>query len=166
MIRRVASPRRTGATAVEFAFVVPVVIMIMMAIFEYGRFMFVYTTATNAARDGARFAAVHTSDKTTAEVIAEINNRMGPASNQLRDPTPASDKRKVFWADPVKLTNPTPTVEPKTGFTLTDDWKKTPFGEKIACEINGTFHPVMATIFRAPTSFTLKVQSLVTCEAN
>ena len=166
LMNRAASPQRTGATAVEFAFVVPVVIMIMMAIFEYGRFMFVYTTSTNAARDGARYAAVHTSDKTTAEVIAQVNNRMGPATSQLRDPVGPAVPRSVFWADPVKLTNPTPTVEAKTGYTGTDDWKQTPFGEKIACEINGTFHPVMATIFRAPTSFTVKVQALVTCEAN
>jgi len=164
--RRILGPQRIGATAVEFAVVVPVVIALLMAIFEYGRFTFVYTTSTNAARDGARFAAVHTSDKTTAQVITEINNRMGPAKTQLKDPTPASDARKVFYVDPVKLSATTPTVVPMTGYTGANDWQKTPFGEKICCEINGTFHPVMAKIFQASTSIPVKVQSIVTCEAN
>lgn len=158
--------QRSGAAAVEFAVVVPVVIVILMAIFEYGRFMFTYTTATNAAREGARYAAVHTSDKTTAEVITQIDNRMGPAKSQLKDPVPASDKRKIFWADPGQFSAATPVITAKSGFTGPDDWKSTPFGDKIVCEINGTFHPVLASIFQASTSITVKVQGIVTCEAN
>lgn len=155
--------QRSGAAVVEFAVVVPVVLMLLMAIFEYGRFAFTLTTATSAVRDGARFAVVHTADRTTAQVQTEIDNRMGPAKNQISGYT-----TKVFWVDPAQLApaTGTPVIAAKTGFTGADDWKKTPFGDKLACEISGTFRPVLASILRAPTSFTLKVQEMVTSEAN
>jgi len=153
--------QRSGAAAVEFAVVVPVVIVLMMGIFEYGRFGFTMATATNAVRDGSRYAAVHTSDKTTAQVRTEIDNRMGPAKSQIR-----TYATQVFWVDPAQLTATTPVIAKKTGFGAADDWKKTPFGDKVCCEISGTFHPVLASILRAPTSFTLKVQGMTTCEAN
>ena len=35
-----------------------------------------------------------------------------------------------------------------------------PGGDKIVCEINGTFHPVLASIFQASTSITVKVQEV------
>src|SRR5881275_1242997 len=59
-----AEPRRSGATTVEFALVSVMLFMMLFGIFEYGRFLFVYHLTTNAARDAARFAVVHTNGGT------------------------------------------------------------------------------------------------------
>lgn len=46
--------KRTGAAAVEFAVVAPVMFMVVMGMFELGRAMSIQQVLTNAAREGAR----------------------------------------------------------------------------------------------------------------
>ncbi|WP_083807843.1 TadE family protein [Intrasporangium calvum] len=47
-----------GASAVEFALVLPLLFLILAGIVDFGRFMFTASTLTNAAREGARVAVV------------------------------------------------------------------------------------------------------------
>lgn len=47
-----------GQSLVEFALAFPVVILLFMAIFDFGRAIVAYNTVSNAARDGARVAIV------------------------------------------------------------------------------------------------------------
>ncbi len=51
--------RRAGQALVEFAVVIPVLVLIMVAIFDIGRAVFDYNTIANAARQGARVATVN-----------------------------------------------------------------------------------------------------------
>jgi hypothetical protein len=54
------SRNRTGGQAlVEFALVIPLFLLMLVAIFDLGRAVFAYNTLTNAAREGARFAIVN-----------------------------------------------------------------------------------------------------------
>jgi Flp pilus assembly protein TadG len=57
------SPRRRGTkrgqALVEFALVLPLFILLLVAIFDLGRAVFAYNTLTNAAREGARMAIVN-----------------------------------------------------------------------------------------------------------
>ena len=48
-----------GQALVEFALVFPIAILVLMAVFDVGRAVFVYNGLTNAAREGARLAAVN-----------------------------------------------------------------------------------------------------------
>src|SRR5437764_13514613 len=64
MLLQPRARRRAGATTVEFAFVAILLFLMLFGIFEYGRFLFVYHLTTNAARDAARFAVVHTNGGT------------------------------------------------------------------------------------------------------
>jgi len=52
--RKKASSR--GAVAVEFALVLPILLVMLLGIFDYGWYFFVDLTATNAVREGARAA--------------------------------------------------------------------------------------------------------------
>jgi Flp pilus assembly protein TadG len=59
---RVVGRRRRGAEGqgiVEFALVFPVIVLLVVAFIEMGRAVYSYTTITNAARQGARVAAVN-----------------------------------------------------------------------------------------------------------
>ena len=47
-----------GAALVELAIVLPLLLLIVFGIFEYGRAMYITNTLNNAAREGARRAAV------------------------------------------------------------------------------------------------------------
>ncbi len=53
------SRRSTGQGLVEFALVLPVFVLMLVALFDLGRAVFAYNTITNAAREGARLAIVN-----------------------------------------------------------------------------------------------------------
>ncbi len=50
---------RKGQALVEFALVFPVMMLILLALFDVGRLVFAYNDITNAARSGARVAIVN-----------------------------------------------------------------------------------------------------------
>ena len=50
-----------GAAAVEFALVVPVLLILVMGIIEFGRAYYVQTTISSAAREGVRTMALQNS---------------------------------------------------------------------------------------------------------
>src|SRR5687768_11098849 len=58
LIRRKTRARR-GATLVEVALTLGLFCLFMFGVFEYGRYLLVLQIATNAARDGARYASVN-----------------------------------------------------------------------------------------------------------
>ncbi|MHA7177553.1 TadE/TadG family type IV pilus assembly protein [Arthrobacter sp. Sr24] len=51
-----------GAAAVEFALVLPVLLGVLLGIMEFGFLFNQQISASNAAREGARYAAVHYQD--------------------------------------------------------------------------------------------------------
>ncbi|MGP0221886.1 MULTISPECIES: TadE/TadG family type IV pilus assembly protein [unclassified Paenarthrobacter] len=53
-----------GAVAVEMAILLPVLLLILVGIVEFGRALNVQVSLTQAAREGARHAAVHYQDGT------------------------------------------------------------------------------------------------------
>jgi len=57
----VIRPRRrdNGQSLVEFALVFPIIVLLILAFAEIGRAVFAYNTIANAARQGARVAAVN-----------------------------------------------------------------------------------------------------------
>lgn len=59
-----------GQAFVEFAFILPILLLLVFGIAEFGRFLFLKNTATNGARQGARVAAVTPLDWTTARKAA------------------------------------------------------------------------------------------------
>src|SRR6476469_138889 len=60
--------RSRGQALVEFALVFPILMVMLIAIFDLGRAVFAYNDITNAAREGARLAIV---DQTVASIKNE-----------------------------------------------------------------------------------------------
>jgi len=52
----------SGQDLVEFALVVPFLLLLIMGIFDLGRVTFFYSTLTNISREGARYGVVHPCD--------------------------------------------------------------------------------------------------------
>ena len=50
--------RSRGQSLVEFGLVLPVLLLLFMAIFDFGRLIYAYNTVSNAARAGAREAVI------------------------------------------------------------------------------------------------------------
>lgn len=70
MLRTRCPRRRRGTAAVEFAFLSPVLLTLLLGIWEVGRMTHVQQLLTNAAREGGRQAAAGT--KTIAEVQQSV----------------------------------------------------------------------------------------------
>jgi len=61
--------------------IVPVVLLIMVGIFEVGRAYQTWQVLTNAAREGARVAVLPGSNKTTVEAVVQQYMRDGQLGN-------------------------------------------------------------------------------------
>jgi Flp pilus assembly protein TadG len=126
MMRRNPRPDlRRGHTVVESALVLSIFLMFLVAIFEYCRFVYVDQMITNAAREGARYAVVNTTDTNlVADTTTQVSQRMGGADNQL-NPYSVS----VFLSD-------------ASGNNLGSPVNAA-FGQYIAVKITGTYNPVV-----------------------
>lgn len=65
--------RTRGQALTEFAIVFPVFILILVAILDAGRAVFVYNGLTNAAREGARLAIVNQDKPSVAQRVREMS---------------------------------------------------------------------------------------------
>ena len=53
-----ARRRERGQELVEFALILPLLLLLMVGIFEFGYVVFAYNTLSNAVREGARYGSV------------------------------------------------------------------------------------------------------------
>jgi Flp pilus assembly protein TadG len=148
MIMRAArGERRRGATVVESAFVLGIFFLLLFGIFEYGRLLFMRHVLQNAAREGARFAVVHTYDKSTADVQARVTQYLASQGYQITGLTVT-----VFEAD-VNGNNVGP-------------WTDASFGEGVGVRITGSYHPGITTLLHLNSAYSMTTQCTMNCEAN
>jgi Flp pilus assembly protein TadG len=77
-----------GATLVEFAIGVTVFVMAMFAVMEFGRALWVHNALTDAARRGARYAALHTAaDSAKVQNVVVYGNEDGTGQPLVNDLT-------------------------------------------------------------------------------
>ena len=70
----------SGASAVEFALLLPVLMMILFGIIEFGMALYRQAILTNASREGARLGIVQSIPAiTTGQIDATINNYLTPS---------------------------------------------------------------------------------------
>lgn len=84
MSRR-AEPRDAGQSLVEFAILIPVLLGVVIGIFEFGRAWNVDQVLTNAAREGGRLAVIETSSE--GDVLDTVEDAL---SNAALDPAVAT----------------------------------------------------------------------------
>lgn len=72
--RRSERPRTTreaGAVAVEFALILPIFLVLVLGIAEMGRAFNIQVSLTQAAREAARYAAIHNAESTYSAASAK-----------------------------------------------------------------------------------------------
>jgi Flp pilus assembly protein TadG len=90
-----------GAQVVEFAIVVPLLLMLVMGMIDFGRGFFSYIIITNAAREGARVAAV---GGNTAAVVDRVEDAIsGLSTNGAPTACPPSAGVNRAWC--IQTTN-------------------------------------------------------------
>ncbi len=78
-------PRRSGASAVEFALIAPFLVTLILGMIEFGRVMMVEQILVNAAREGARAAVLPGSSASNARTV--VTNYLSSSSITLSNPT-------------------------------------------------------------------------------
>lgn len=90
------SGRDRGAAAVEFALLMPLLLVLLLGIMEFGYAFFVQATVAGAARVGARYYAIayNSPDATTA--ANAVDTAIAMAKSAVPDPTRVDDSATKF----------------------------------------------------------------------
>jgi hypothetical protein len=74
----------SGQALVEFALVVPLLVLIVLGIIDFGRIFYTYEALANAAREGARYCALKPGDTpgTRARVAGELGGLVTPIAGE------------------------------------------------------------------------------------
>lgn len=91
-----------GASAVEFAILMPLLLLVVGGIIDFGRYFFTEIQLTNAAREGARAAVVSPLDvtqrvKNSAPGVAGMTISMTPCSGAGTDATVVTADPTFTW---------------------------------------------------------------------
>ena len=68
---------RRGQSLVEFALILPLLLILLMAVFDVGRLVFAYNNVSNAAREAGRTAIVNQTPATIREKAAQQATMLG-----------------------------------------------------------------------------------------
>jgi hypothetical protein len=100
--RRSRRKNRRGAAVVEFAFVAPLLFMLIFGIIEFGRLLMVQQILTNASREGARRAVLE--QATASEVESVVTTYMSSSSVSGASVTVSpSQLTSLGFGDPVTV---------------------------------------------------------------
>jgi Flp pilus assembly protein TadG len=86
--RKPVPGRETGQSLVEFALLMPVLVLIIFGLFDLGRAVYAWTAVSNAAREGARLAIVdqRTDGSGTSLAAIEAANQATALGLDATDP--------------------------------------------------------------------------------
>ncbi|MGC9523340.1 MAG: TadE/TadG family type IV pilus assembly protein [Anaerolineae bacterium] len=93
-MERTNSEQTRGQSLVEFALVLPVLLLVLLGLVDFGRVYYVTVSLYDAAAEGAAYAAVHPDD------LAEIRVRAQDATSQLVTLQADDVSDPVFAANP------------------------------------------------------------------
>jgi len=141
----VRSVKRPGATLPETAVVIGIFLTLLLAVFEYGRFVMIRHLVDNAAREGARLAVVSTNTLTTQDIQDEVTNRL--AGQQL-----SGLSIDVYKSD--------------AAGNNTGVWSDAAFGEPICVNVTGKYKPMLPTFGFLHAEVNVPAKIVMRSEAN
>jgi len=154
-VRRSSQARaRRGGVVVEAAIVLPIVLMFLFGILEYGRFVMTMQIVTNAAREGAHYALAHTQPITiagttqgnaTTDVTNAVNNAMG--GQQLTGQTVS-----VYCSDSL-------------GNNL-GSWTSAQAGQSVCVRVTGNYSVIVGRLLFLPSTIPVVSQVVMRSESN
>lgn len=142
--------RRAGAVIVETAFVFVLFMLFVYSIFEYGRMVMLRHLIVNAAREGCRYAVVHSTDTTIiADVQTKVKARLAGQQSQFPD----------------LLIQTYPSTTPASA-NVTSAINNLQPDDDVTVRVTGTFKTMFPTLLFLPVSLQMKSSCIMTCEGN
>lgn len=144
--RALSSCRERGQAMIEFAFVMPLVVLLLMGVFDLGRAVYAYNTLQSVARETARYGTFKPSsimDSCTFPFLTEYCQN-GVANTAALDPTLIVITSRCLLKD--RVTQVTPTQQCVKPYIL-------------EVSVRYTFQPV--TLLFSPLPLTGKTEMMI-----
>ncbi len=115
---RTSGSRKRGAAIVEFAVVLPLLLLLLFGIVEFGWLFMVRQTLVNAAREGCRIAVLSTATEgDRATRIGDVMEPFGVAGGGMWTFTASDITAEIQW---VKISMPASAIALTGTFILSD----------------------------------------------
>ncbi|TCS83337.1 TadE/TadG family type IV pilus assembly protein [Tepidibacillus fermentans] len=106
-----------GQSLVEFTLVIPILLLLLLGIIEFGHIFYAYLLIENASRDGARYGSVWATDTEIRQIIDEKTYSLEP-TNLVVTISPAYEYRQRGEKVEVKIDYKVPLWGPIWGELL------------------------------------------------
>jgi Flp pilus assembly protein TadG len=151
--RRTRMHARRGTAAVEAALVLPVTLLFMFGIIEYGRYVMTLQILNAAARAGARYALSHVqpvvlNGVTYGNATSDVQNVVTTA---LAGQSLAGQSIQVF--------------ESTTTGTNIGAWTSAQAGQSVCVQITGNYIPIISRYLYLPATIPVTVRSVTRVES-
>jgi Flp pilus assembly protein TadG len=145
---------RAGSVTVETALVLPLVLMLILGVFEYGRYAMTVQLFDNAAREGVRYAITHlqpvTLDGTT------YGNATSDVANIISAVTPR-----------IALVNQTIDIYASDDLgNRLGNWNDAQGGQSVTVKISGSYQVTIAAFLHLPSRLPVVAQSTMNVEVH
>ncbi len=174
MILKSRAKQRRGAALIEMTFVSLIFLMFLFGIVEYCRFLYVQQVIDNAAREGARYAIVHTNidDPSTAEdefnvkTRAAVEDKLVGVSGSLQDYKLLIYRVDLTGNKVYEVDGSGNVVKDGEGNDVLASANGAEFGEFIVVEIQGTFTPLLPSLLMMGNQIPISAKVFMNSEAN
>lgn len=156
--------RRTAAHAVEFAFVIPVVLLLLFGILEYCRYLMTLQVTDNAAREAARHALARTDTFQTGESTTSITNfakDYAKSCGMQLTGTAVKVYKSNKYGEPLDTNGVV-----QSSYTTAAAFDQTTFGDYITVQITGTYEPVLPSFMWLAPAITVTATATMCSEGN
>lgn len=128
-----------GQSLVEFALILPLLVLFIIGIFELGRAFFAYISITNAAREAVRMYTFTPDTTTVNEIKLTVKNEIG--NDTLVDPTKITNIEITCPAVPIPI-------------TLDSELKTCVHGDPIRVTVTYEHYLILGLFFPQPITIT------------
>jgi Flp pilus assembly protein TadG len=153
-VRSVRAKRRLGSALVETAVVLPLCLLFIFGIMEYGRYLMMMHLAHNAAREGARYAVSHT-DPVVIDGITYGNN-----INDVKDVVTKFLTNKRFANQTINVY-----MSDANGNNI-GTWTNAGAGQLICVQLSGQFQWFTPRLLKMNSATNVQVRSVMRSESN
>jgi Flp pilus assembly protein TadG len=139
---------------VETALVLPLVMLFILGIFEYSRYLMTVHLATNAAREGCRYAVSHAQPVTVAGTTegnstSDVTNIV---TNYMAGQSLISQSVQVYQSDSLGNSQ--------------GSWSDAGAGEYVCVKVTGDFKSPVWNYLLMPSSLPIRAQAVMTAEGD
>ena len=79
-MQRSVSRCEKGATTVEFALILPLLLVLIIGLVDFGRMGFVQVSVTSASREGARYSSLYSAGVPSNQALIDFTRAAAPAA--------------------------------------------------------------------------------------